>query len=103
MAAPHSGGICLPPATITKFRSHESGAMKGFVDVTLSSGISLRELVLFEKHNGERWLKLPTRRWKNRQGEWQEEPIVLIEDRDRKDKFDRMVLAALDQFTGEVR
>lgn len=97
MAAPQPGGVC-PPATVTKFRSHQSGSMRGFVDVTLSSGISLRDLILFENQYGERWFKLPTRRWKNRDGEWQEEPLVLIEDRDRKDAFDRMVLAALDLY-----
>jgi hypothetical protein len=88
--------------TINNFKPHQSGALRGFLDVALASGMSIRGLVLFEK-DGNRWTKFPPRRWLDKQGEWHEEPIIAIEDRDRKQAFDTAVLAALDQYTGEVR
>ena len=87
--------------TVTNFKPKESGALRGFVEVKLATCMTVRDIVLFEK-DGEQWTKFPTRRWQDKAGEWREEPIILIEDRERKAAFDRAVISALAHYTGEV-
>ncbi len=87
---------------IDSYTPRLSGCLQGYADITLDSGLMIRGIAIFER-GGDRWTKLPSRRWKDRAGEWREEAIMVIPDRDRKAAWDRAVLAALDRYTGEVR
>lgn len=80
--------------TVEQWKGHRTGALFGFATVTLASGLTIHGIAVFEK-DGERWLKLPPRRWQNRAGEWMEEQILEIRDGDRRKRFQGSVLAAL--------
>ncbi len=86
---------------INSWTPSQKGARLGFLDVTSPrTGLRISGITVFDK-NGSRWCKLPHRRWKTRDGEWNEEPVVQFDDRDKKDAFDQVVLAELDRHTRE--
>jgi DNA-binding cell septation regulator SpoVG len=91
----------------TKFTPLEKGALRGFADFALDSGMVLHDCMLMES-NGRRWLGLPSKQrldrdknpMKDENGKLLYSPIVSVPDRDRRDAFNDAALAAIDAFTG---
>jgi hypothetical protein len=77
--------------TISNARKLSKGALRGFFDVELPSGLKLNGCTLLEK-DGKRWIGLPSREWQKPDGTKSYMPIVEIPDRDARDKFAAAVL-----------
>jgi DNA-binding cell septation regulator SpoVG len=77
--------------TITNVRKLNKGALIGFFDVTLPSGVKLNGCTLLEK-DGRRWIGMPSREWTKADGTKSYVPIVEIPDRQARDKFNSAVL-----------
>jgi hypothetical protein len=79
--------------TIANARKIGKGALIGFFDVTLPSGIKLNSCTLLEKKDGSgRFVGLPSREWVKADGTKTYVPIVEIPDREARDKFNAAVL-----------
>jgi hypothetical protein len=82
--------------TISNARKLNKGALIGFFDVALPSGMKLNGCTLLEKE-GKRWIGLPSREWIKPDGSKSYVPIVEIPDREARDKFNAMVLPAAER------
>jgi hypothetical protein len=71
----------------------------GFVDVRLASGIVIHGLTVHQK-DGRRWVGLPARPYTNDAGAVTWTPVLEIPDRARHERFEALVLEALDEFIG---
>jgi hypothetical protein len=89
-----------------KFLVIEKGALRGFCDLALDSGIILHDCQLLES-NGKRWIGLPGKAQldtdKNVKkdattGKVAYTPTVSIPDRPRRDLFNESALVAIDAF-----
>lgn len=91
-----------PPreATVIAWKALERGSMKGFLSLSLPSGMVIHEIMLFEKE-GKRWIGLPSRPFEKKDGTKAYNAIVEFPDRDRRDKFIQMALAAMDRYFAE--
>jgi hypothetical protein len=77
--------------TISNARKLNKGALRGFFDVELPSGLKLNSCTLLEK-DGKRWIGLPSREYTKTDGTKAYQPIVEIPDREARDKFNGAVL-----------
>ena len=77
--------------TITNARKIGKGALIGFFDVTLASGMKLNSCTLLSK-NGKKWIGLPSREYAKTDGTKAYQPLVEIPDREARDKFNAAVL-----------
>jgi hypothetical protein len=77
--------------TISNARKLNKGALIGFFDVELRSGLKLNSCTLPSK-DGKKWIGLPSREWQKPDGTKSYVPIVEILDRDARDKFAAAVL-----------
>jgi hypothetical protein len=77
--------------TISNARKISKGALIGFFDVTLPSGMRLKSCTLLEK-DGKRWIGLPTKEFVKSDGSKGYQPLVEIPDRGDRDKFTALVL-----------
>jgi len=79
--------------TISNARKIGKGALIGFFDVQLPSGIKLNGCTLLSKKDGSgRFIGLPSREWQKPDGSKSWVPIVEIPDRADRDKFTAAVL-----------
>jgi hypothetical protein len=76
---------------VTNARKLSKGALIGFLDVELPSGLKLNRCTLLEK-GGKRWIGLPSKEWTKADGSKSYVPIVEIADRDARNKFNAAVL-----------
>jgi hypothetical protein len=79
------------PITITNARKLSNGALIGFFDVELPSGVKINGCTLLEKDD-KRWIGLPSKEWVKGDGTKSYLPIVEIPDRADRDKFAALVL-----------
>jgi hypothetical protein len=94
----------------TKFTPMEKGALRGFCDLALDSGMIIHDALLMES-NGKRWVNLPGKPQltKDQQvkrgddGKIAYTPVLSIPDRARRDAFNLQALAAIDAFRGTSR
>lgn len=77
--------------TVSNARKLSKGALIGFFDVTLPSGMKLNGCTLLEK-DGRRWIGLPSKEWVKQDGSKSYVPVVEIPDREARDKFNAAVL-----------
>jgi hypothetical protein len=82
--------------TTSNARKINKGALIGFFDVELPSGMKLNSCTLLEK-DGKRWIGLPSREWVKADGTKSYVPIVEIPDRDAREKFTNAVLPAAER------
>jgi DNA-binding cell septation regulator SpoVG len=89
-----------------KFRPLEKGALRGFADLKLDSGLVLHDCMLIESGD-RRWVNLPSKQMldKDRQlvmkdGKVVYTPIVSIADKTRRELFSNTALNAIDAFRG---
>jgi hypothetical protein len=93
----------------TKFSAIERGALRGFADLDLDSGLTIHDCTLMES-NGRRWVGLPgkpqintdkTVRTDPATGKTLYVPVISIADKARRELFSNNALAAIDAFRGE--
>jgi hypothetical protein len=82
--------------TVSNPRKINKGALIGFLDVALPSGMKLNGCTLLEK-DGKRWIGLPSKEWTKTDGSKSYVPIVEIPDREARDKFNAAVLPAAER------
>jgi hypothetical protein len=82
--------------TVSNARKINKGALIGFFDVQLPSGMKLNGCTLLEK-DGKRWVGLPSREWIKPDGSKSYAPIVEIPDRDARQKFNSVVLPLVER------
>jgi hypothetical protein len=82
--------------TVSGARKIGKGALIGFFDVTLPSGMKLNSCQLLEK-DGKRWIGMPSREWVKADGTKAYVPLVEIPDRSDRDKFAALVLPAAER------
>jgi hypothetical protein len=79
--------------TISNARKLNKGALIGFFDVELPSGLKLNSCTLLSKKDGTgRFIGLPSKEWVKADGTKSYVPIVEIPDREARDKFTAQVL-----------
>jgi hypothetical protein len=92
-----------------KFSPIERGALRGFCDLDLDSGLTIHDCTVMES-NGRRWVGLPgkpqintdkTVRTDPASGKVLYVPVVSIADKARRDLFSSNALIAIDAFRGE--
>jgi hypothetical protein len=82
---------------IVKWRGCAKNTLVGFVDVHLASGLLIRGITVHQKGD-RRWLGLPARSYETDSGATAWSPVVEIPDHETRERFERLVLEALDQF-----
>ncbi len=90
----------LENITVTDWKAHAAGAMRGFLSIILPHGIRLTSFRLFEK-NGERWIGMPSEKYRKRDGSTGYAPIIEFESRQQEREFQAAALAALDRYLEE--
>jgi hypothetical protein len=84
---------------VLNWRPCVKNTLLGFLDLRLPSGLVIRGLTIHTKGD-RRWVGLPARPYTNDAGAVTWTPVVEILDRARHERFDALVLSALDQFIG---
>jgi hypothetical protein len=88
-----------------KFVALEKGALRGFADLALDSGMVLHDCQLMES-NGRRWVNLPSkpqldadkRAKVGADGKVAYAPVISIPDRERRELFSNTASNAIDSF-----
>jgi hypothetical protein len=78
--------------TISNVRKLSKGALRGFFDVELPSGLKFNGCTLIEKADGKRFVGLPSKEFVKADGTKSYTPIVEIPDREARQKFQDAVL-----------
>jgi hypothetical protein len=94
----------------TKFTALEKGALRGFADLALDSGMVIHDAMLLES-NGKCWVNLPSKPQldanKNPRmgdnGKPLYTPIISIPDKARRELFSANALSAIEAFRGASR
>jgi hypothetical protein len=93
------------------WRAVAKDTLCGFFTLLLPSGLTIRECALHKK-DGARWVALPARAQIDPDGKHRTDPatgkraytpILAIPDRERRERFQRLALAAIDQMLGGAR
>jgi len=82
---------------VGNWKAYEKNTLRGFLSLTLPSGIVLHNCALHEK-NGARWIGLPSRQYPKDDGSIGYAPIVEFATSEVRSRFQRAALAAVDQF-----
>jgi DNA-binding cell septation regulator SpoVG len=86
-----------PAVVIRAWRLHKKNTLQGFLTVALPSGMILHDLTLHQRDE-KQWIGMPAREWANDQGEKQYSRIVEFVDRAAADRFQVVVLEALNKY-----
>jgi hypothetical protein len=81
---------------ISEWTAVEKNTLRGFFDLTLSTGMVIKGCTLHEK-NGSRWIGLPAQRFTDAQGVDCYKAIIYFTDRRAADRFRDSVLGLLDE------
>ena len=84
---------------IAEWKPHTKNTLRGFLSVTLPSGMVIHNLTLHEKGDA-RWVGLPAREWTDNQGEKQYAKLIEFTTRAIADRFRDEILLALDRYLG---
>ena len=83
---------------ITKFRKFEKNTLIGFFTVRLSNiGLEIRDCSLHRK-DGKKWIGLPSKPYKDSDGNEKYSYIVKFYEKDKWDTFQKAVLQELDKY-----
>lgn len=97
-----SEGLSMPAITISDFKPINAGAMRGFADVHLPSGMILHRCSIFAK-DGKAWASPPSKQvigrdgvvQKTAEGKARYEPTVSFVDRATQERWSAAVVEAL--------
>lgn len=85
---------------ITNFRPHERNTLRGFFEVTLDNGMTLKGCTYHEM--GERrWIGLPSKQYTTEAGEPAWQPIVGFEEKRNAWSFSDACVKAIDEALGK--
>lgn len=94
--------IAAKPLTVAEFKPISAGAMRGFIDVLMSSGLVLHRCTLFAKDD-RAWVGPPSKQVIGRDGTVQRtadnkvryEAVVSFKDRATQDRWSAAVIEAV--------
>jgi len=87
--------------TASNWKPLEKNSLRGFLTLTLSSGLILNNCQLLET-GADRWIGLPSQRFKLRDGSMAYVPIVEFATRDARHQFQTEALRAAERHLAEV-
>jgi hypothetical protein len=90
-----SGGVRT--ITVSNWKPLNNQAMRGFLTLTLPSGVVIHNCQLLEA-GGRRWVGLPARRFLAADGKVHYEPIIEFTTRKAHRNFARLALAAVEAY-----
>jgi hypothetical protein len=83
--------------TVCNWKPLEHGGLRGFLTLTLPSGLVIRNCQLLEA-GGYRWVGLPARRFLMADGKVHYEPIIEFATRKAHRNFERIALPAVEAY-----
>src|SRR5262245_7472193 len=83
--------------TVSNWKPLTSGSLRGFLTVTLPSGIIIHNCQLLEA-GGKRWIGLPARRFRLADGSVKYQPLVEFTTKRALQNFREAVLHALEKY-----
>ena len=83
--------------TVCDWKPLENGSLRGFLTLTLPSGLVIHNCHLIEV-GGRRWVGLPARCFRTAEGKVHYEPIIEFTTRKAHRNFERAALEAVEQF-----
>jgi hypothetical protein len=86
---------------VTNFRKFEKNSLRGFLSIHLTGvGLEIRDAT-YHKKGRKRWIGLPAKPYKDKEGETKYAYIVKFVDKDRWQEFQKYALEALDEYLAE--
>lgn len=82
--------------TVSNWKPLENGSLRGFLSVTLPSGIIVHNCQLLEA-SGNRWIGLPSRRFLTADGSIKYDPIIEFVSKRALQNFRKAALRAFEQ------
>lgn len=82
------------PFAVSDWKPMVKGALRGFFNLELPSGMVIHNCMLMEKA-GTQWVNLPSKEFTKRDGSRGWVPILEIPDRSRRDWFNQQCIRAL--------
>ncbi len=83
--------------TVSNWKPQEHGSLRGFLTLTLPSGLIIRNCQLLEA-GGKRWVGLPSRRYLMADGRVHYEPIIEFATRNAHRNFERAALDVVEAY-----
>ena len=87
---------------VSNWKVREKGVLRGFLSLTLPSGLVLNNYALCEKE-GKRWIGLPSRQYKKADGSPAYMPLVEFATKEVRERFQLAALRAVERFTSGAR
>jgi hypothetical protein len=81
------------------WRPYQKNTLLGFLSLELPSGLVINDISLHEK-NGSRWTSMPAKQYELH-GEKTWAPLIEFADRDSRESFQQLALAAIDEYLAE--
>jgi hypothetical protein len=82
---------------VTSWKKYEKASLRGFFELHLDSGLSIRGMTYHAK-NDKRWTAFPAKPYEDENGETKYQNILYIPDDNRWKIFQKQALAALDAY-----
>jgi DNA-binding cell septation regulator SpoVG len=82
---------------VSEWKAHERNTLRGFVSLTLPSGLIIRNVSVHER-DGRRWVSMPARPFKRASGSDGWQPLVEFADADARGRFQLAALDAIDRY-----
>ena len=98
-AKPAGAGGGHRTITISDWKPLTNGSLRGFLTVTLPSGLIIHNCQLLET-NGRRWIGLPARRFQCADGSIHYQPLVEFTTKRALQNFREAVLRAIERHLG---
>lgn len=86
--------------TVTNWKPLEKGGLRGFLTITLPSGLILDNCQLLET-DGRRWIGLPSQRFQSKNGGVNYVPIVEFTTIRARNQFQTEALRAVERYLAE--
>jgi DNA-binding cell septation regulator SpoVG len=84
--------------SVSNWKAHEKRTLRGFLTLTLPSGLVIHNCMLHEK-DGKRWIALPSRQYKNAEGSPTYTPLIEFATKDARQRFQEAALKAVELFS----
>ena len=83
---------------IIKYKPHQKGALLGFVDFYVPKmGLEIYGSSIYQK-DGRKWVNLPTKEYKNKDGENKWSFVVRFREKEHSTAFSKAILEAVDRW-----
>ena len=96
-AKPAGGDGGLRSILVSNWKAHEKNTLRGFLSLTLPSGIVIHNCTLHQKGT-VRWIGLPVRQYAKADGSNNYAPVIEFVTKDAGRRFQKAALEAVDAF-----